>query len=101
MKSGHLKNCITYGFVVIFLLLKVADLHVLTHSDNNDVAHCEICNSITNNDLKPIINNLGQDYVGNNYEFCFQRKVLNYYRFLYSTTTNITSLFSRPPPFSV
>lgn len=101
MKIGHLKNYIAYTFVAIFLSLKVAGMHVFTHDDNDAVEHCEVCNLVSTNNLTPIINDTAQDYVGNNYEFCLQRKVISHYHFDYSTATNITSLFSRPPPFSI
>lgn len=101
MKLGHLKNYIAYTFVAIFLSLKVAGLHVLTHDDNDAAEHCEVCNLVSTNNFVPIINDTTEDYVGKNYEFCFQREVISHYNFIYSTTTNITSLFSRPPPFSI
>ncbi len=101
MKLGHFKNYITYTFVAIFFSLKVANLHVLTHSDNDDVEHCEVCNVVSINNLTPVINDTAQGYIGNNYEFYFKREVIRYYNFVYRTTTSITKLFSRPPPFSV
>ncbi len=103
MKIGQLKNYITYIFIAIFLSLKVAGLHALTHNDDDDdtVEHCEVCDIVTIFNFTPIINDTTPNYIDNNYEFCFQSKAISHYNFVYSTTTNITSLFSRPPPFSI
>ncbi|WP_143273608.1 hypothetical protein [Aquimarina sp. MAR_2010_214] len=100
MEIGHLKNYIAYTFIVIFLSLKVAGLHVITHDDNT-IEHCEVCDLVTVNNLTPAINDVAQNYIGNNYEFHFQKEVISRYNFVYSTATNFTNLFSRPPPFLV
>lgn len=100
MKIGHLKNYIAYTFIAIFLSLKVAGLHVLTHDDSN-IEHCEVCDLVSTNNLTPVINDTAQDYLGSNCEFYFQAEVVSHYSFVYSTTISIDSLFSRPPPFSI
>ncbi|WP_237274503.1 hypothetical protein [Tenacibaculum ovolyticum] len=99
MKLGFLKQHITYTFIAIFLSLKVAGLHVLTHDHNDTIEHCEVCNIISNNNFTPIINDITQSFVSNNYVCCIQEKVIIHYGFAYTTSINITNLFSRPPPF--
>ena len=99
MKLGYLKQHITYTFIAIFISLKVAGLHVLTHDHNDTIEHCEVCDIISNNSFTPIINDITQSFISNNYICYLQEKVINYYNFTYITSTNITNLFSRPPPF--
>lgn len=101
MKIGHLKNYIAYIFVAIFLSLKVAGFHAFTHDDNDTIEHCEVCDIVTATKLVPLINATAQNQIEGNFEFCLQTNTINDYNFVYSETTNIDSLFSRPPPFSI
>lgn len=100
MKIGHLKNYIAFIFVAIFLFLKVAGLHVLTHDDDN-IEHCDVCDLVTATNFTPIIGDTAQNQIEGNFEFCLQANTINDYNFVYRATTNIDCLFSRPPPFSI
>ncbi|PKV50149.1 hypothetical protein ATE84_2199 [Aquimarina sp. MAR_2010_214] len=99
MKIRDLKNYITYIFIVIFLSLKVAGLHVLTHEDDG-IEHCKICDLVSITNFTPVTtNDTTQNYVSNTFEFYTQKNVIDHYNFVYSSDTNITRLFSRPPPY--
>lgn len=96
MKIGFFKIYITYTLLSIFILSKVASLHVITHDEN--VEDCEICYVATINNLTPIINNAPQHDINNDSESYFQLEIIDYYDFTYRSTINFTNLFSRPPP---
>lgn len=101
MNLGHFKSYIVYIFVAIFFCLKVADVHALTHSDDDDIEHCEVCTIFLLNNFTPIINDVAHNYIGNNHKLYFKQEITSYYSFVYSITINNTKLFSRPPPFLV
>lgn len=99
MKIGDLKNYITYIFIVIFLSLKVAGLHVLTHNDDG-IEHCEVCDLVSITNFTPAaVNDNSQNYVSSTFELYTQKNVISHYSFIYSSDVHITNLFSRPPPF--
>ena len=63
MKNSRLKNSITYLFLVLFLSMKMAGLHVLSHSDDNEHAiSCTICDHAITNNLTPVLAAEIQDF---------------------------------------
>lgn len=101
MKIEGLKNYITYIFIVIFLSLKVAGLHLLTHDDDG-IEHCEICDLVSITNFTPAaVSDNTQSNVCSTFEFYTQKNVIRHYNFVYSSDIHITNLFSRPPPFLI
>ncbi|NKI25255.1 hypothetical protein HCG49_01605 [Arenibacter sp. 6A1] len=100
MKNGRLKYSISYIFLVLFLSMKMAGLHVLSHTDDKDHAlHCMICDQAITHNLTPAISPEVQDFVIENTEFFVQAAQKIHYSFMSCGTIATDQLFSRPPPF--
>ncbi len=99
MKNGRLKNSITYLLLVIFLSMKMAGLHVLSHTDDKDHAlHCTVCDHAITNNLTPALTPDSQDFTLENPEFTAHRVSFKNYNFMTSSNLASGQLFSRPPP---
>lgn len=99
MKSGWLKNTITYLFLVLVLSVKMAGLHALSHSDDQDHAlHCTICDQAVAHNLDPALPPEVQEFILENPEVAFERAPQAQYNFEFSGTLPESQLFSRPPP---
>jgi len=100
MDKRYLKNSVTYMFLVLFISMKLANLHVFTHTDDSDhLAHCMICdNAIVNDHLNPIIPNSVEDFGFLSQTFIFKKEPLPEYHFEFSSIEVFNHLFSRPPP---
>ncbi|WP_047246434.1 hypothetical protein [Maribacter thermophilus] len=100
MKDGRLKNSITYLFIALLLSLKIAGLHVLSHSDDNEHAlHCAICDHALAHDMTPALAPDTQDFKIENTEPVVEVELTDNYSFVISNTIASDQLFSRPPPF--
>lgn len=99
MKSGRLKHSITYLFLVLFLSMKMAGLHVLAHTDDKEHAlHCYICDHAVSHNLTPAISEDIPEYGIENTECILQIQKSVHYDFVVSSTIAADQLFSRPPP---
>ena len=102
MKFSRLKNSITYLFLVLFLSMKMAGLHALSHTDDKEHSlYCAVCDNAIVNNLTPIISSDGPDLEFKNIEFFIQKEVITNYKSIISKNTFPRELFSRPPPFLV
>ena len=103
MKTHQFKNRITYLFLVLFILMKIAGLHAALHTDvNNDdhhALHCLICDRVNANNLTPVLPPDSQDFSIENYELAVQREISENYSFIISNAIPDNLLFCRPPPF--
>ena len=99
MKDGRLKNSISYLFIALLLSLKIAGLHVLSHSDDNDHAlHCAICDHALVNGMTPALASDIQDFKIENTEPVVRGEIIENYSFVISSNIASNQLFSRPPP---
>lgn len=99
MKDGRLKNSITYIFLVLFVSMKLAGLHVLSQTDEKDHAiHCAICDHTITNNLTPALNPDLQEFTIKNTEPFVQKEIIENYNIIISGTIATNQLFSRPPP---
>ena len=79
--------------------MKMAGLHVLSHTDDKEHAlHCYICDHAVSHNLTPAISPAILDYGIKNTEFSLQIEKAEIYHFLVSSTIAPDQLFSRPPP---
>ena len=102
MKIRRIKNSITYFLIVLFLSMKMAGLHALSHADDKEHAeHCAICDHAIVNNLTPILTPDFQCFTIETIEFIVHREVTSNYRFIIFNTISVSQLFSRPPPFLV
>ena len=93
------KNFITLFFVALFLLFKVAGLHVLSHDDHiSDIQHCEVCEISTSINFTPHIKT-ETTVLTNSYLF-FLKQPLNFILLVAIFNNKYLSgyLFTRPPP---
>lgn len=89
----------TYFFLVLVLSVKMAGLHVLSHSNDQDHAlHCSICDQAIVQDLAPALPVELPDFSLENNEFVVQQELATRYNFVVSNTLPSNQLFSRPPP---
>ena len=99
MISGYLKNSITYLFLALFLSMKMASFHVITHAEDKEHAlHCTICDHIITNST-PVVAADVTEFTFENTEFAIPNQVTNHYSFEISSGIASGQLFSRPPPF--
>lgn len=99
MNNGHLKNSITYLFLALFLSMKMAGLHVLSHTNDKDHAvHCTLCDHAIAHNLTPAILSDIQGIVVKNMEPVPLLEKTGFYDFLNCGALAQNQLFSRPPP---
>lgn len=99
MKNSRLKNSFSILFLALFLTMKMAGLHVLSHTDDKEHAlHCYICDHAVSHNLTPAISPDIPDYGIKNTEFSLQIEKPENYHFVVSSTIAPDQLFSRPPP---
>lgn len=99
MRNGKLKNSITYLFLVLFLSMKIAGLHVLLHTDDKDHAiHCSVCDHAISNNLTPTLTPHLEDFTFENLLFTTRRESVKNYDFIAVSNLASGQLFSRPPP---
>lgn len=101
MKNGRLKNTITSLFLVLFLSMKMAGLHVLYHTDDkDDVPHCTVCDHAIVNNLIPLLSPDLPNFTIENTEFITSRgeNSIDYNCIILGKIVS-GQLFSRPPPF--
>ena len=100
MKSDRLKNSITCLLLVIFISMKMAGLHMLSHSDDkNHPLDCTTCDYVISHNLTPTLPFNIIDYTFKEIKYSIQIEKLENYNFLISSTIASNQLFSRPPPF--
>ena len=99
MKNGYFKNSITYLFLALFLSMKMASFHVISHAEDKEHAlHCTICDHIVTTNSTPIVAADVDQYSFVNTEFAIPNQVINHYSFVISSEIASDQLFSRPPP---
>lgn len=102
MKVSYIKHSIAYLFLALFLSMKMAGLHTLTHTDDKEhVLLCAICDAAVLDNLTPTIALDLIDYKIKNVEFNLQNEITNNYRSVISNNSILREIFSRPPPFLV
>ncbi|MCK0192066.1 hypothetical protein [Arenibacter sp. F20364] len=102
MKNSRLKNSISILFLALFLSMKMAGLHVLSHTDDKEHAlHCYICDHAVSHNLTPAISTDIPDYGIKNTESLPQIEKSDNYDSVVSNTIAPDQLFSRPPPTSL
>lgn len=99
MQKWLVKHSIGFFFLTIFLMVKMAGLHVLAHDDDKDhYAQCMVCDQIVKSQHAPEISPIGHDYTVLNIEPIPQQQVSQQYKFLSDGLIATDQLFSRPPP---
>ncbi|AYN66502.1 hypothetical protein D1013_03440 [Euzebyella marina] len=102
MVNGRLKNCISYLLLLLFLSVKMAGLHVLSHSDDNDHAlQCAVCDHTTAHNLIPALTPDLVSVTLKNLEGITNDEVKVLYAFISNRNLDSNQLFSRPPPFTL
>ncbi|WP_111307873.1 hypothetical protein [Confluentibacter sediminis] len=100
MKQGRLKHSITYLLLVVFISMKMAGLHVLSHTDDKDHAlHCVVCDQAITHNFTPALTPDSQEFViGETTAYLVKKEISKSYGFIISNTLAANQLFSRPPP---
>lgn len=99
MQKGFVKHRIGFFFLLIFLMVKMAGLHVLSHDGDQDhYEHCVVCHHIAKNQQSPEISPIGHDYRVLNIGPIPRQHVSRQYGFLSDGLIAKDQLFSRPPP---
>lgn len=99
MQKGYVKHSIGFFFLTIFLMVKMAGLHVLAHDgDQNHYAHCIVCDHIVKSQFVPEISPIGTDYTVLDIEPIPGQQVSKQYEFLSDGLIATNLLFYRPPP---
>lgn len=100
MKQYRIKNNIAYLFLVLFLTMKMAGLHVFSHgADESHEVPCVICDLAVANNLTPALSPDVQDFNIENTEPIVLLEIITNYSYIISNTIEANQLFSRPPPF--
>ncbi|MCK0160006.1 hypothetical protein [Allomuricauda sp. F6463D] len=100
MQRSYLKHSIVFFFLAIFLMMKMAGLHVLAHSGDEDhYAHCIVSDYVVKSQHTPQISSTGFDFAVLILEPVPQEQNSKEYEFLSDGVLAIGQLFSRPPPF--
>ncbi|MCK0148070.1 hypothetical protein MWU78_20660 [Arenibacter sp. F26102] len=99
MRNSRLKNSISILLLALFISMKMAGLHVLSHTDDKEHAlHCYICDNAVSHNLSPAISADIPEYGIKNTESILQIEKSENYAFVVSSTIARDQLFSRPPP---
>jgi hypothetical protein len=99
MKRNTTKNNIIFLFLTLFLLIKIAGLHVLSHTDSeDDIEHCIVCDIAVTHNLTPVITPNSNDFLIVNITFFDKKNIFNVYNFAVSSALTTDQLFPRPPP---
>lgn len=95
-----IKNRTALVFLVLFVVMKMAGLHVLSHIDDKDHAlHCTVCDYAITYNLTPLITPGSQGFPIENNEYFVQGDIFKSYSFIIAGNISADQLFSRPPPF--
>jgi len=101
MRTNIWKKSISLFFISSFLLLRIVDVHTISHfsDDDDDLISCELCEIISlSNEYTPVTNNTFDE---------LEPKALHYFRefktaFYYETSqyciTLPQSIHNKPPP---
>ncbi len=101
MQKSYVKHSIGFFFLTIFLMVKMAGLHVLAHDGDQDhYAHCIVSDYIVKSQHTPEISPTGSDFTVLIVEPIPQEQISKDYKFLADGILATNQLFSRPPPFS-
>ena len=98
MKVSRIKNSITFILLALFLTVKMAGLHVLSHSDDKEHIDCTICDNAIVHNLTPALTPDIQHFLTENIEIVIQKEIPKTYCFSVLFTIASNQLFSRPPP---
>ncbi|WP_281752916.1 hypothetical protein [Neptunitalea chrysea] len=100
MKQG-LKHSIVYFFLIVFISIKLSNLHAFFHileNEKSKIEHCDVCKFTLTQDVTPVLSAesfsfefLPQVQLPNNY---LETYVPVYFNKLHSLT-----LYNKPPPF--
>lgn len=100
MKISPIKNSITFVFIALFFTMKMAGLHMLSHTNDEDhEIHCAICDYAITHNLTPLLTLNLQDFTIENREPIVLGQINKSYSFIITSTIATNQLFSRPPPF--
>jgi len=101
MQNGFWKHSIGFFFLTIFLMVKMAGLHLLAHDcDQDDYAHCIVTDYIVKNQHAPEIVPVDAEVLIAIFEPIPQAEISKEYTFLSTGVLAASQLFSRPPPIS-
>ncbi|MHA7831935.1 MAG: hypothetical protein ACX93O_12620 [Flagellimonas sp.] len=101
MQNGFWKHSIGFFFLTIFLMVKMAGLHVLAHDGDQDhYAHCIVSEYIVKSQHTPEIAPFDAEVSIVIFEPIPQAEISKEYTFLSTGVLAASQLFSRPPPIS-
>lgn len=101
MQNGFWKHSIGFFFLTIFLMVKMAGLHVLAHDGDQDhYAHCIVSDYIVKSQHAHEISPVDSELLVVIDEPIPQTEISKEYTFLSVGILAASQLFSRPPPLS-
>lgn len=102
MKLSLIKQNITYLLLVLFLMMKIAGLHELSHCDDDkDHDTCAICDHTIVNQVTPTISPVIVDFKIENISFFLKKEITYNYNYTLPNAIITGALCSRPPPFTL
>jgi len=102
MNNVYWKNTIASVFLLTFLLVRIVNVHTITHiDDESDSDHCELCEIISINNQSELL------FDSNTYEFnnplnsivTSKKIALNYSNPLQTVSTP-SFVYNKPPPIN-
>lgn len=100
MKTGHLKNSITYIFLALFISMNLAGLHALTHQyDHDQITHCAVCHQVKTSNQTPALLSAASGSTPHDLKPGHDHEIVRTRDFLVDNTPTPDQLYSRPPPF--
>jgi len=101
MQRGYVKHSIGFFFLTIFLMVKMAGLHVLAHDGDQDhYAHCVVSDHIAKTQHAPELTPVDSEFSVLIEEPTPSEQISAEYEFLSDGILATYQLFSRPPPLS-
>jgi len=102
MKISRFKDIITYLFLVLVLSMKMAGLHMLSHSDDQDhTLHCTVCDHVITHNLLPALTPSENEITFEQVDIIVKKETIENYNSIVLHTISTSQLFSRPPPFTL
>ncbi len=92
------KSFISMFFVALFMLFKVAGLHALSHDEDSDVQHCEVCHITTAVNFTPLLEVETTALPHIEYFYLEQKTINNAFFVAFKSNHLLNYFFTRPPP---
>ena len=102
MNSVIWKNTVATAFLLTFLLVRIVNVHAITHADDNDSDQCELCEIISiNNQTELLPGSTTYEFNNPSDIIVKSKKVdLNYSNPLQTVSTPCF-IYNKPPPSNI